>query len=140
MVIRRNPDGGRTAVALLATALVVFSGAVATAFIVLANAERATWVDWTVWSSLFLRVVQFQFSIRTRNDKEHREWGKFWLWWKRPNKDIEEEYMPTYRTPSRSAAPNKPPTLESVRELSEQSTNVLWVPSGNAPKRHNPKK
>lgn len=140
MVFRRNPDSGRTAVALLATALVVFSGAVATAFIVLATAERASWVDWTVWSSLFFGVVLFLYAIRNKNEGEHREWGSFWMFWKRPNREVEEEYVPTYRPPSRKAAPNKPPTLESVRELSDQSANVMWVPSGNAPNRPRPKK
>ena len=139
MVIRRNPDGGRTAVALLATALVVFAGAVATAFIVLATAERATWVDWTIWSSLFFGVVLFLYAIRTKNDGKPREWGEFWLW-RRPAKDIEDDYVPQYRKPSRKDKSNKPPTVESIRELSEQSTNVLWVPSGNAPERPRPKK
>lgn len=139
MVIRRNPDGGRTAVALLATALVVFSGAVATGFIVLATAERATWVDWTVWSSLFFGVILFLYAIRTKNDGEPREWGTFWLW-RKPNKDIEEDYVPRYRPPVRNSSSQKPPTVESIRELSEQSANVLWVPSGNAPDRSRPKK
>ncbi len=139
MVMRRNPDAGRTAVALLATALVVFSGAIATAFIVLATAERATWVDWTVWSSLFLGVVLFLFAIRTKNEKEHRDWSSFWLW-RKPNKDIEEDYVPQYRKPSHTSAANKPPTVETIRELSEQTSNVLWVPSGNAPNRPRPKK
>lgn len=139
MVIRRNPDGGRTAVALLATALVVFSGAVATGFIVLATAERATWVDWTVWSSLFFGVILFLYAIRTKTDGEPRDWGTFWLW-RKPNKDIEDDYVPRYRPPVRSSSSQKPPTVESIRELSEQSANVLWVPSGNAPDRSRPKK
>ncbi len=70
MVLRRNPDSGRTAVALLATALVVFAGAVATAFIVLATAERATWIDWTVWSVLIFGVIAFLFSLRSRSERD----------------------------------------------------------------------
>lgn len=139
MVMRRNSDAGRTAVALLATALVVFSGAVATAFIVLATAERATWVDWTVWSSLFVGIVLFLYAIRTKPDKDVSEWGWFWLW-RRPDKNAEDDYVPQYRTPTRKDAPNKPPTVDSIRELSDQSANVLWVPSGNAPNRPRPKK
>ncbi len=137
MVIRRNPDGGRTAVALLATALVVFSGAVATAFIVLTTAERATWVDWAVWSSMFVGIVLFLFAIRTKPDKEHLAWGWFW---RRAAKTTEDDYVPQYRTPSRKSVSKQPPTVESIRELSDQSANVLWVPSGNAPNRQRPKK
>ncbi len=139
MVIRRNSDPGRTAVALLATALVVFSGAVATAFIVLATAERATWIDWTVWSALIFGVIAFLFALRNKSDKEHLAWG--WLWqWRRGGKESGEEYVPQYQLAKRKPAPQKPPTVESIRELSEQSANVLWVPSGNVPDRPQRKK
>lgn len=139
MPIRRNSDTGRTAVALLATALVVFSGAVATAFIVLATAERATWIDWTVWSGLIFGVIAFLFALRSKPDRDHLAWA--WLWqWRRGNKESGEEYIPQYQLPKRKSAPNQPPTVEAIRELSEQSGNVLWVPRGNAPNRPHQKK
>lgn len=138
MAIRRNSDSGRTAVALLATALVVFAGAVATAFIVLATAERATWIDWAVWSGLILGVIGFLFMLRSKPDRD-QAWG--WLWqWRRQSQDNGDDYIPQYQLPRRKPAPNKPPTVESIRALSEQSENVMWVPSGNAPNRPSPKK
>ena len=57
MPIRRNPDSGRRAVALLATAFVVFIGALLTAFVVLSFSDRGGWQPWVVWSVLFSSVV-----------------------------------------------------------------------------------
>lgn len=133
MVIRRNPESGRLAATLLATSLVILSGAIATAFIVLTAAEQASWRDWVVWAGVFGGVLVFLCWIRRPTDEPVEPW---WRFWRRspPVDDAAARYEPQYRVPPRSAAP-APPSLERVRELSEQSAAVLWVPRGSTPNR-----
>ncbi len=133
MVIRRNSENGRVAATLLATSLVILSGASASAFIVLTAAERATWRDWVVWAGIFGGVLGFLVWMRRPTDEPIGPWWQFWRR-SRPPVDAAASYEPQYRTPARRTAPT-PPSLEKVRELSEQSAAVLWVPRGSTPPR-----
>jgi len=133
--IRRNPENERQAVSLLATAFVVVAGAAATAFMVLAVAEKATWTDWAVWGAVFGGVVLMLLSMLQPREKQ-LSWNKLAFWWGARD---ETDPLETYRFRKRRAnsqgthGTNQPPTLESVREVAESS--VRWVPHGTVPER-----
>jgi hypothetical protein len=128
MVIRRNPDTGRRAVTLLATAFVVLTGATLTAFVVLSFAERGGWQPWAIWGSLFGLVVLVLWSLYERPE------GGTWrlrLFWFRNREQVDPLtlYKPRKRRfrPEEPWGSNQPPTLESLRETA-QETSVRWVP------------
>lgn len=135
MPIRRNPDHERQAVSLLATAFVVVSGAAATAFMVLAVAEKVTWTDWLVWGAMFGGVVLLILSLLQPREK-HISWYKlgFWIGTRDETDPLATYRFRKRRTQSEGAlGTNQPPTLESVREAAEST--VRWVPHGTVPER-----
>lgn len=138
MVIRRNPEHGRQAVTLLATALVLLLGAAATAFMVLAMTERATWRDWAAWGSLFGGVSLFLWSLHRPKDKG-RGWEELTFWLRRQDRSDPLSDYRFRRRPRTGPSPhgNKPPTLESIREAAE--AGVHWVPRGPQPERKRPR-
>ncbi|MBI1347346.1 hypothetical protein GC163_13790 [bacterium] len=135
VAFRRNPQQERQAVTLLATAFVVVAGASATAFMVLAVAEQATWTHWLVWGLLFGSVVALIVSMLQPREKQI-SWNKLgFLWGARDQTDPLATYKFRRRRSSNSGptGTNVPPTLESVRESAESV--VRWVPRGPAPER-----
>lgn len=136
MPIRRNRDHERQAVSLLATAFVIVAGAAATAFMVLAVAERASWTDWAVWGSMFGGVVFIILSMLQPREKQ-MGWQRLAFWTKaRDDTDPLETYRFRKRRTSTTGGvgTNQPPTLESVRESAAQGS-VRWVPHGSVPER-----
>lgn len=135
MKIRRDSDAGRHAVSLLATALVILFGAVATAFMVVTMTERATWKDWVAWGSLFGGVALLIWNLHTPADKQSG-WKSLSFWLSmRDRTDPLAGYTFRRRKPAVEGrlGTNQPPTLESLRESSEAA--VKWVPHGPPPER-----
>jgi hypothetical protein len=135
MVLRRNPETGRRAVALLATTFVVFIGALLTAFVVLSFSEQGGWQPWVVWSALFLSVVLLLWAL---TDKREGQVSRLRLFWDRARAKTDPLSLYKFRkrrhAPDRPLGSNQPPTLESVRESTEGSS-VRWVPHGPQPQR-----
>lgn len=130
-------DNGPRAVALLATAFVVLVGAVVTAFMVLAFAERSNWQHWVVWGGVFFGVVLLLKSLLGRSSGAQWE---LWTIWRRSKEDQElAQYRPRYRSPAQGpTASNQPPTVESIRQIAAE--NVRWVPTGQPQDRPRPKR
>jgi len=138
MPIRRNPESGRKAVALLATAFVVLIGALMTAFTILASTEQAGWKGWLVWCLLFVGVVLMLWSLL---DKPNKGPGILQLFiWRRAKVDPLTLYKPRKRRyqPEQPWGSNQPPNLETLRESANESS-VTWVPHGNVPDRERKK-
>lgn len=134
MNIRRNPETGRQAVLWLATALVVLLGAAGCAFVIVVGAdhpERHFWIWGGIFGGLMLLLITM---ARTRQQTPGR-WLLHWL--------VREKAHPRNvlrigrKKPPADFGKNGPPTLESVREASEQ--NIKWVPHGAPPNRSRPK-
>jgi hypothetical protein len=140
MGIQRHPEAGRRAVALLATAFVVFIGAVLTAFVVLSFAEQGGWLPWAVWSALFAGVVVLLWAI---GDKPERSVAGLKLFGVRPRAKVDPltvyKFRKRRRRRDRPLGSNSPPTLDSVREAAEVGS-VRWVPHGPPPQREPRKK
>jgi len=135
MVIRRNPETGRRAVTLLATAFVVLIGAVLTAFTVLSAAERADWRAWAVWGLLFGSVGWMLWALV---DKPDQRPSLLQLFWSRTRTKVNPLtlYQPRKKRfrPEQPWGSNRPPTLEELREAASESS-VRWVPHNVPPER-----
>lgn len=131
MTLRRNSELGRQAVVWLATAFVILIGAAACAFIILASVEQPS-QPFLVWGATFGGLVAvFGFLAMPGDKRQGNGWLRLWLASKRTAPHV-------VRIGRKKAAPtqfgnNAPPTLESVREASEQ--NVTWVPRSLPPNR-----
>lgn len=138
MQIRRNPDGGRQAVTLLATAFVLLLGAVTTAFALVAIAESAGWREWAVWGGTFAGLALLLWSFTWKSESGR---GRFWLalFRGRSQPDPAALYRPRRKrsAPGEPVGTNQPPTVESVRQAAADS--VQWVPHGAPPDRPRPK-
>ena len=135
MTIRRNPDAGRRAVAILATAFVVFIGALLTAFVVLSFSERGGWQPWVVWSVLFGSVVAMLWALTDKREGRVSLLSAFLI---RAREKADPLSLYKFRKRQQSAdrplGSNQPPTLDSLRETSQESS-VTWVPHGTPPRR-----
>jgi hypothetical protein len=128
MPLQRDPELGRRAVTLLATAFVVFIGAVLTAFTVLSAAEHAGWQAWAVWAFLFGSVIWMLWCLVEQPDQRPSLLQQFWSRARR-RVDPLTLYKPRRRrfNPETPWGSNQPPTLESLREAAQESSNT-WVP------------
>ena len=101
MPIRRNPESGRRAVTLLATAFVVLIGATATAFLLLTVTERTSWVEWTVWGVMFGGVAVLIWLMYVPPDKQVI-WQRLAFWiGARDSSDPLKDYQVRRRRTSR---------------------------------------
>ena len=136
MAIRRDPDAGRKAVAWLAVAFTLTVGSAVCSFIILAFADDPRQA-FAVLGGVLAVIIFFLWSISTPKDKhESRTWLQFWRKVQEPP-DPAELYQPKRKR--RKVAPlgsNQPPTLDSVREISER--HARWVPHGPPPRRDRP--
>lgn len=134
MQIRRNPDSGRQAVTLLASAFVVLIGGVSTAFTLLAMADQQGWRPWAVWAMLFTGVVLILTSLYRGPEGGVVSRRLFWVLG-REKADPAADYVfrKRFREIQGELGKNGPPTLESVREAAE--SNMHWVPRGSRPDR-----
>jgi len=131
MGIRRNSELGRQAVVWLATAFVILIGAAACAFIILASVEQPS-QPFLVWGATFGGLIAvFAFIGVSRDKRQGNGWLRVWLASRRAPRHV----LRIGRKPTAPAqfGTNAPPTLDSVREASEQK--VMWVPRGLPPNR-----
>lgn len=137
MDIRRNPEPGRQAVLWLATAIVILIGAAGCAFIILAAVEQPS-QNLLVLAAVFGGLIVF-LGLMAIPGGSHRSnrWMFFWLTRNRTNPRNVLRIGRKRNTSKTEFGTNSPPTLESIREASEQ--NVSWVPHGPPPDRPRPR-
>lgn len=136
MPIRRDPELGRQAVLWLATAFVVLIGAGACAFIIVVSVEDPSQA-FLFWGAVFGGLVVILISAALSREKTPGN-GKLRLWFlaRRTPKTVLR--IGRKRSSEKQAfGTNAPPTLDSVREASEQI--VTWVPHGSPPDRQRPR-
>ncbi|MBS0263542.1 MAG: hypothetical protein JSS02_16495 [Planctomycetes bacterium] len=137
MSFRPNSNLGNKAVALLATCLVVLAGAVTCTFIGLSAesaVQRAMSLKWAGIMTVGIVVFLWLIHDGSRENRARLSWS--WLSRKRRKKVA---YKLEARTPrdSQPAAPQGPPTAESVRNIAAGQNT--WVPASTAPpKRRKP--
>ena len=138
MSIRRNSEPGRQAVLWLATAFVVLIGAAACAFIIVVAVEHPS-RHLLVLGAIFGGVVLLLVSMAVPGDKHAgRRWLRLWFAMRDRTKPGHVLRIRRKRRSEKAEyGTNSPPTLESVREASEQ--NVSWVPHGPPPDRPRPR-
>lgn len=133
---KRN-DSGKSAAIMLATSFVIACGGVATAFVLLSAADQLTWRAWAVWAGLLGGVILMVARLWLAPERSESWLAQ--LWASRREDAEAAAYQPRYR---RSSTPTtgtqKPPTVESIRAIAEESSAVLWVPRGSAPDRPHP--
>jgi len=133
MGIRRDPEPGRQAVLWLATSIVILIGAAGCAFIVLIAVEQPS-RHLMVWGAIFGGLIVALLSMVIPFDRQHsRRWLRYLF---AAHRKDSRNVLRIGRKPSSAQTEygtNAPPTLESVREASDQ--NVTWVPHGPPPHR-----
>lgn len=128
MSIRRDPEAGRQAVLWLATAFVILIGSAACAFIILAAVERPS-QHLLIWGAMFGGLVVLLLTLAVPSGKHGTSrWLLEWLVRERSNSRQVLRIGRKQRAARIEFGTNSPPTLDSVREASEQ--NVTWVPHG----------
>lgn len=136
MALYRDPDAGRKATAWLAVAFTLTCGVGVCTFIILAFAENPRQAFF-VLGSIVVGILLMLWGISgSRDRREARDWLAFW---RRTHEapDPAELYQPRRRRRKREPlGSNQPPTVESIREISE--THARWVPHGTAPQRERP--
>jgi hypothetical protein len=136
MPFQRNPETGRKATAWLAVAFTLMAGTLVCSFIILSFAEDPRQAFLVLGAILVGIVLMLWGMTGTRDRDEQRSWLEFWRSTHEPP-DPADLYQPRRRR--RKGAPlgsNQPPTLESVREISE--SHARWVPHGQHPRRERP--
>lgn len=134
MNIRRNPEPGRQAVLWLATAFVVLIGAAACAFIIVVAVEHPS-RHLLVLGAVFGGVVLVLVSMAVPRDRDSgSRWLRLWFAMRDRTKPGNVLRIGRKRRSEKAEyGTNSPPTLDSVREASDQ--NVSWVPHGPPPDR-----
>lgn len=136
MAFQRDPDAGRKATAWLAVGFTLTCGTGVCSFIILAFAENPRQAFYVLGSLLLGIVLMLWGMSGTRDRHEARDWLAFW---RRSHEPADPAALYQPRKRRRKKAPlgsNQPPTLESVREITE--THARWVPHGPAPQRDRP--
>jgi hypothetical protein len=133
---KNNRDYGRTATAMLATTYVLLTGLGVCLFIVLTNAERK--VSWQIAAICVGGTLVLWLLSWLLRDRRSNSAGLTNLEWLGRKDEVcaDVDYKPRFRRRRRSgdASPHQPPTVERIRELSE---NVkTWVPSRHRAERH----
>ncbi|GIX04170.1 MAG: hypothetical protein KatS3mg114_0039 [Planctomycetaceae bacterium] len=135
MAWQRNSDAGRRAVTLLATAFVILIGAASTAMTVYVAAEQGGWQAWCAWGTIFLVVIWLVWTLWDSRERSIT-WLKLWSRTRPEACDPLETYRPRLRRyrPEQPWGSNRPPTLEELRALAEES-NTTWIPHAVPPRR-----
>ena len=138
MDFRRNPEPGRQAVLWLATAFVILIGAAACAFIIVVAVEHPS-RHLLVLGAVFGGVVVLLIALALPGEKrDASRWLRLWLATRdraKPGNVL--RIGRKRRSENGEYGTNPPPTLDSVREASDQ--NVSWVPHGPPPDRSRPR-
>ncbi len=138
MAFQRDPDAGRQAVVWLAVAFAVTIGTAVCIFIILAFAEQPR-EPFLVLGGIVAGIILFLWGMGAPREKNLSQSRLFF--WLQSHKEVDpaEAYRPRRkRLYGAKPGSNQPPTLESVREISE--THSRWVPHGPAPRRDRPDK
>ena len=136
MAFQRDPDAGRQAVVWLAVAFAVTIGTAVCSFIILAFADQPR-EPFLVLGGIVAGILLFLWGLSS--PKEKNVAGNRLFFWLRHREEIDpaEAYQPRRRRlRGQKLGSNQPPTLESVREITE--THARWVPHGPAPRRDRP--
>jgi hypothetical protein len=136
MTFRPNRDAGRSAVALLATAVVLLFGAAACALLILTVAEKPGWpLAGAAAMFVFLSVTLFTWGGRTERPRQ-RQSLLAWLRG-RQTTDPLKDYQPRVRRPvAQQFGTNAPPSVETAREAADDFAR--WVPKSTAEECHRP--
>lgn len=136
MAFRPNRDAGRSAVALLATAVVLLFGAAACGLLILTIAENPGWpLAGAAAVFAFLAVTLFTWGGRTERPQQ-RLGLLAWLRG-RETADPLKGYQPRIRRPqTQPFGTNAPPSVETVREAADSFAR--WVPKSTAGECHRP--
>jgi hypothetical protein len=137
MTIRRNPEPGRQAVLWLATAFVILIGAAACAFIIVVAVEHPS-RHLMILGAIFGAVVVLLISMAVSGERRVGG-GMLRLWFAARDRTKPGNVLRIgrkRRSERSDYGTNPPPTVESVREASDQ--NVSWVPHGPPPDRPRP--
>lgn len=136
MAFRPNRDAGRSAVALLATAVVLLFGAASCGLLILTIAEKPGWpLAGAASMFAFLAVTLFTWGGRTERPQQ-RQSLLAWLRG-RETADPLKDYRPRVRRPeAQQFGTNAPPSAETAREAAEDFAR--WVPKSTADECHRP--
>lgn len=134
---RRNSDAGRMAVVWLATVIIIFIGAAASAFVIFASTDQVR-IPLTIWGVSFagLFILLFIWSIRW---EEPINQLKFWLA-SRDRHDPTGGYQAARRSiqMNEEYGSNTPPTVDTIRDAANHGG--AWVPRSNVERPRSPKK
>lgn len=134
MAQRRN-ELAEKAVAILATTFVMFGGLAASVFLIVSNSSAPTstllyFAGGCLAGGLLLWLLRDPDPLSPR--------GRVFAWFRKP-KRVTHRYQFAVRKPTRTMeAPPQPPTVERIREISQESAGT-WVPS-QVPNRKRPQK
>lgn len=130
----RKHDGGRQIVSLLASCVVVFLGVLACLVVVLASSpDPGKHLAWLGGGALGLIFLIWWLNRPADRERPVADW----LYWKlyggqhRPKQEFQVKLV---KPAVEDWTPRKPPTVEEIRNLKEESSNT-WVPSQSPPKR-----
>lgn len=137
MSLKPSRDRGRASAALFATAYILVIGLGACLFIVFAAADQATATKMAALSLAVASTIWFLFwLLRDRRSNQSSLTNIVWLG-RKERRSNDFDYKPRLRKRRRSretTGTNQPPTVERIRELSD---NVkTWVPSRSRAEKH----
>jgi hypothetical protein len=136
MAFQRNRDAGRSAVALLATAVVLLFGAAACGLLILTAVDRPGWpLAGAAAFFLVLSVTLFTWGGRTERPQGRLD---LFAWLRgRDTSDPLKDYQPRVRRPeAQQFGTNAPPSVETVREAADEFAR--WVPKSTVDEARRP--
>lgn len=135
MAFQRDRDAGRSAVALLATCMVLLFGAGSCGFLILTVVDQPGWPLAGV-AAFFLVLSTWLLTFGRTEQPQLRQGILAWLRG-RDKTDPLKDYQPRLkRAQSAQFGTNAPPSLESVREAADDFAH--WVPRSNVEDCHRP--
>lgn len=124
---RPNSDGGKQAVAWLATTAMFVLGLTICSTIVVVHARQNELPrELGVMIALFLLAAWLIGVIRPRTE-QGIAWSELWLWLRSRN-DGDEEFVVARRNPYRGPyGTNSAPSAQQIRDLKEGGFSTAWV-------------
>lgn len=130
----RKHDGGRQSVSVLASCVVIFLGSLACLVVVLgASPDPNRHLAYLGGAALAMLFLVWWFNRPSDRERPIMNW----LHWKlygpkeRPKQEIRVKFK---KPPVDDWTPNRPPTVEELREMKRESLNS-WVPPKEGKKR-----
>ena len=132
MPFQQYQSGGKKAVTLLATCLVVLGGALTCTAIAISAEQKNPRAALTPAASVIAGIIFLLWLLRERPPENRAR--TLWSWLARRRKRrVPYRVQPKLPPSQRNSAPPVPPTAESVREIAR--SHNAWVPSASAPPR-----